>query len=285
MTCDGIRERLGAYLDGEVSSEEGARVREHLGACTACSAELEDLRLLANGLVAGGRAAVPQELWPSIENRLDRNAAGFGSVRRLWARSPFARRFAAAALFALAVGAIGFGLFPWDRAASATEIDFSVLLDGLSFDVDAAFTQFVEQHSGEESSIEQAMQFASALNFAIPPELPGGFRLKAVFILRIGAQPGVATRYDREGEFLAAIFHPPVRKEDFGSHKDYECVVGQHRGHAVSVGQWTMVHVTDPTTCHCVLSRLNQSELPPILRAVAPDSTANHAHDGHASQP
>jgi len=111
--------------------------------------------------------------------------------------------------------------------------------------------------------------------------------LKDVFILRIGSQPGVVARYDRQGELLAAVFHPPVRKEDFGSHKDYQCVVGQHRGHAVSVGGWTMVHVTDPTTCHCVLSRLDQSELPSILQAVAPDlgETANHAHEGSSGHP
>jgi hypothetical protein len=200
---------------------------------------------------------------------------------------PPGARFAAAAVVALILGGVGYGLLSLERPASASEIDFAVLLDALPFDVDAAFKRFVDQHKGERSTAEQAQRFASALNFAIPTDLHGGFRLKEVFILRIGSQPGVAARYDRAGEFLAAIFHPPVRKEDFGSHKDYDCVVGQHRGHAVSVSGWTMVHVTDPTTCHCVLSRLDQSELTPVLRAVAPDlvGTPDHSHRSGSNHP
>jgi len=287
MVCDNIHERLGAYFDGEVPPEEDARIREHVTVCTACSAELDDLRLLSESLTADCAVEVPEELWPSIERRLEAAGTHVGSEKPLWLRLPLGARFATAAAIVLVAGAIGFGLFSWDRAASASEINFSVLLDALPLDVDVAFKRFIDQHKGERSTPEQAQRFASALNFAIPSELPGGFRLKDVFILRIGSQPGVAARYDRQGEFLAAIFHPPVRKEDFGSHKDYECVVGQHRGHAVSVDGWTMVHVTDPTTCHCVLSRLNQADLPPILHAVAPKlpESSTHGHDAGSSHP
>lgn len=286
MACEEIKERLGVYFDGEVPPEDDARIRKHLAVCAACSAEIDDLRMFSESLAAEGEIEIPEELWPSIERRLDAPGRHIGK-RPFWLRFPIGVRFATAAAIVLVAGAIGFGLFSWDRAASASEINFSVLLDGLPFDVDDAFRRFVEQHKGRKSTVEQAREFASGLNFAVPLELPTGFRLKDLYILRIGSQPGVAARYDRQGEFLAAIFHPPVRKEDFGSHKDYECVVGQHRGHAVSIDGWTMVHVTDPTTCHCVLSRLGQSELPPILRAVAPDlvGTANHTHEDSSGHP
>jgi len=287
MGCDKICERLGAYFDGEVPPEEDARIREHVAVCAVCSAELDDLRMVSESLTPEGGIEVPEELWPSIERRLETAGTHVGRVRPFWLRIPLGIRFATAAAIVLVAGAVGFGLLSWDRAASASEINFSILLDALPFNVDDAFRRFVEQHKGKQSTVEQARQFASTLNFAVPSELPGGFRLKDVYTLRIGSQPGVAARYDRQGEFLAAIFHPPVRKEEFGSHKDYECVVGQHRGHAVSVDGWTMVHVTDPTTCHCVLSRLNQAELPPILRAVAPDlaQSTDHPHEDGSSQP
>lgn len=287
MRCAEIHERLGAYFDGELLPDEDACVREHVGTCPACASELNDVRLLADGLAPGDRPVVPKDLWESIQGRLDAEGTNSVTAKAWWIRFPVGVRFATAAAIVLALGAIGLGLLSMERSASASEINFASLLDGLPFDVDAAFTRFVEQHKGKKSTIERARQFAPELNFAVPPDLPGGFRLRDVFILRIGSHPGVAARYDRQGEFLAAIFHPPVQKEDFGSHKDYECVVGQHRGHAVSIDGWTMVHVTDPTTCHCVLSRLNQAELPPILRAVAPDlaQTTDHPHENGSSHP
>lgn len=285
MACEGIHDRLGAFLDGELPPGEVARVRAHVAACAACAAELGELRRLAERIRPGDAIELPAELWPSIEDRLCAQEARSRRAAR-WFRFPIGIRLAAAAAIVLMVGAIALGLFA-RPTASASEINFSVLLDELSLDVDAAFKRFVELHSGRRSTAEQARRFGSSLNFAIPSELSGGFRLKEVYLLRIGSQPAVAARYDRQGEFLAAIFHPPVQKEDFGSHKDYECVVGPHRGHAVSVDRWTMVHVTDATTCHCVLSRLGHAELAPILRAVAPDlgETANHAHDDGSGHP
>lgn len=180
-------------------------------------------------------------------------------------------RLATAAAVVLAVGMGLVAVLSNEPQALASEMDFTCLLDALPFDAESAFGAFVAQYHGRRTTALEAKRFASKLNFAIPDELPGGFNLKEVFVLRVGAHAGVAARYDRQGQLLAAIFHPPVRKEDFGSHKDYPCVIGQHRGHMVAVDGWKMVHVTDPTTCHCVLSQLDDSsELPAVLAAVAP---------------
>jgi hypothetical protein len=83
----------------------------------------------------------------------------------------------------------------------------------------------------------------------------------------------VAAEYLRDdGEFLGAVFHPPVQEEDHGSHKDHPAVIGKHRGRKVEVGEWSLVHLTDPTTCHCVLSRLDEvTELPSVMAAMAPE--------------
>jgi len=281
MICRDVAENLGPYLDGELPDERRASVEAHVGGCPTCRAEFAELRRLVDSLAPRESIEVPAHLWSAVQQRLTAGWTGKAPARlwpfRLTTRVHLAT--AAAIVLALSVGL--FGLLSRQRA-SASEIDFSVLLDGLPFDVDGAFAKFVAQHRGRRSTPAEAQRFASSLNFATPEELPGGFHLKEVFILRVGANPGVATRYERDGELLAAIFHPPVRKEDFGSHQDYECVVGKHRGHMVAVGEWRMVHLTDPTTCHCVLSRLSESEeLPAIMRAVAPDfiNGANHRHD------
>ncbi|MBK8270645.1 MAG: hypothetical protein IPK83_21010 [Planctomycetes bacterium] len=131
----------------------------------------------------------------------------------------------------------------------------------------------------------EAKKIASHLNFEIPPELPGGFRFEMSHILQFGGETGVAARYSRDGEFLGAIFHRPIQREEFGTHKDYECVVGKHRGHAVTVGEWKLVHLTDATTCHCVLSRLDETtELPPVMAKIAPNSIAPAHSDGHSHE-
>ena len=108
--------------------------------------------------------------------------------------------------------------------------------------------------------------------------------MEAVYTLRIEGNPGIAATYARNGEFLGTIFHAPVLPEHYGTHRDYDCVIGKHRGHKVEVGQWKLLHFTDPTTCHCILSKVNeQTELPAIVTAVAPGlQPGNEGHHRHS---
>jgi hypothetical protein len=279
-TCHDIQERLGEFLDGELSASARAEVQAHLNACALCREELGELAHLAESLAERDSVpAIPSGLWSSVERRLDSTCASQSASappRRLL----FNRRLAAAAAIVLAVGLTLTGLLSFDRRVAASEINFAVLLEALPFDEHDAFAQFIAHNQGQRTTPEEARRFAKALSFDTPDELPGGFRLKEIYALRVGSNPGVAARYERDGELLVAIFHPPVKREDFGTHKDYPCVVGKHRGHKVEVGEWKLVHVTDPSTCHCVLSRLNEeTELPPILAAVAPGSEHLNGHE------
>lgn len=268
MNCDTIREQLGAYVDGEVAPQLGAEIRDHVAICPDCAAELAELRELANALSRPAVVAVPPTLWQAIEEGLP------ARPKRRILIMPIPRLVGiAAAVFIV----IGLGLFslPWGGngvpQAQAATVDFAVLLDGLRFDARAAFDKFISAYHGRPATVAEARRHGKDLTFDLPESLPGGFRLAATFTLQFGSKPGVAACYQRDGQFLGAIFHPPVIQEDFGTHEDRECVVGQHRGHSVEVGEWRLVHVTDPTTCHCVLSTLDEStELPPILSALAP---------------
>jgi hypothetical protein len=286
MQCRDVREQLGLYLDGEIQEEARAIVEAHLARCPACSKELRSLRSVASALAPRESAVVPAALWTAIEERLDqaataapRPSAAPRTIRLL------RRPIAAAASIVLAVG-LGLAGIVWlagtTSTAEAASVDFGVLLDALPLDARKAFRKFLVRYDAQESTARDARQYAPDLNFAIPDSLPGGFKLEQVYTLRFGGHPGVAATYVSPGDFLAVIFHPPVRREQFGSHQDYPCVIGKHRGHKVSVGEWKLVHVTDPTTCHCILSRLDEdTELPPIVSAVAPGSAGAgpHAHD------
>ncbi len=281
MCCEKRKHQIGHFLDDELSPEARAVVSDHLQACSACRQELADLQELASGISDSADVPVPSDLWDSIERRLD--AESDGVVERHVTRHRFfrSRRWALAAsvVFALGLGMMGLSLL--NSPAEASSINFGVLLDALPLDARKAFQKFLTLYDARPGSPLDAREFAPSLSFDTPTTLPGGFRLDRVYLLEFGDRPGVAASYERDGEFLAAIFHAPVKEESFGTHKDYPCAVGKHHGHKVEVGSWRMVHLTDPTTCHCVLSQLDESsELPAIMAAVAPRTTSAQAH-GH----
>ena len=148
----------------------------------------------------------------------------------------------------------------------------NVLLDALPHDARAAFTKFLEHYDARESSLVEARRHAPKLNYDVPDVLPGGFVRKSLHTFQFGEVPGVAATYDRGGEFLAVVFHRPVSKEHYGPRREYPCMIGRHKGHKVGVGEWKLVHLTDPTTCHCLLSKLDEeTELPAVMAAIAPE--------------
>ena len=287
-SCENTRGYLGPYLDGEAALDICREVESHLTLCHACADELSELRSVAASIAEPMAVTVPSNLWDQIEGRLDRPTL---------ARRPFPGLFRSRAGFALAASitvVVGLGLFaiPLVRDGGsqvhAATVDFGILLDSLQADARNAFDRFLANYGAKEATPTEAKRYASKLNFDLPVRLPGGFELKAAYVLRYGDAAGVAARYDRSGEFLGVLFHPSVLREDYGTHKDRSCVVGKHRGHKVPVGEWSLVHLTDPTTCHCVLSRLDEAtELPAVMAAVAPGSahTTGEAHDHRHDDP
>lgn len=278
MDCTEARAKLGILVDGELAADEVAAVERHLADCPTCERECVALRALARRISTLPANSAPVHLWNAIERKLNQSVAPVKPSGASWLRR---RSLALAACLFLAVG-LGSLITWWSGGAASTAnaavVDFGPLLDGLRADPRLAFSKFLSKYQAKKTSATEAIARAPDLNFDIPNELPGGFKLEEAFTLRFGDQPGAAAMYMRNGEFLGAIFHPPVQQEAFGTHKDYSCVIGQHRGHAVAVGDWKLVHLTDATTCHCVLSKLNEhTELPSVLATVAPHSSPTMA--------
>lgn len=285
MCCEQIERQLGLFVDNELSAPQRREVAAHLEFCASCRAELEELRELVNAIPQPEPTDVPIALWSDIEKRLDQRELADSSapdarpVQRLrLRRGPWA----IAAGIILAVGLGMFGLSSLETTAQASTVDFGVLLDALPLDAQKAFRKFLVRYDAKPTTPAAAKHIAPELSFETPAMLPGGFELQSVYELRIGEARGIAASYDRDGEFLAVVFHPPMRQEEFGKHQNYPCVIGKHCGHKVEVGEWKLVHLTDPTTCHCLLSRLDESkEMPSVMAAVAPalpKSAGEHSH-------
>lgn len=117
MNCDEIRQLLSAFHDGEISSEAGTGVEQHLATCTACRRSLEAMERLGRITNSLPESEPAVDLWPQIVARLDDAATAPKTTLvdgRLW-------RWCAAGLALAVVVLIGFGVFAWRRPAWTTE--------------------------------------------------------------------------------------------------------------------------------------------------------------------
>ena len=76
VSCDLSRERVHAWLDGELSVEASLEAERHVHECPSCAAEYRSARALRAALRGGGLvAALPETLEARIRTRLSRGAS------------------------------------------------------------------------------------------------------------------------------------------------------------------------------------------------------------------
>ena len=141
MTVEGCREwreRLGAYVLGQLSEDERAATAAHIDGCAACRAEAEELAPVARLLPMADpnhiatAPAPPPDLGERISHRI---AAERGDVRRRKRRRRgFTLGFsaaAAAAAVAVAIAIVGSGSSS-DSGAGAQRVAFDSMPRGVS---------------------------------------------------------------------------------------------------------------------------------------------------------
>jgi anti-sigma factor RsiW len=70
VSCDDVRTRLTAYLDGELEGERGSVVRGHLRECAACRQVATDEAALRDGLRMLPPLDPPASLWAGVQAQL-----------------------------------------------------------------------------------------------------------------------------------------------------------------------------------------------------------------------
>lgn len=86
MKCESVREKLTAYLDGELEGERGSAVRGHLRGCDGCRQVAADEAVLRDGLRALPPLDPPPSLWAGVQQRLA-EAEVADSERPAWRRA------------------------------------------------------------------------------------------------------------------------------------------------------------------------------------------------------
>lgn len=128
--CRRWRELLGAYLLGQIGSQDRVALEAHLDGCTDCRTEMTDLRPVAGALPAADPSRLgtppnpPTELADRVFSRV--RAAGRKEQRRRWG----IRIGAAAAAAAIAISA-AFVLRPDRPRVEREEFAFPVLPAGV----------------------------------------------------------------------------------------------------------------------------------------------------------
>lgn len=114
MNCDGVRELLSAYVDGELSSGELLRVEQHLRRCPLCAEEVDALRQAIAMIGALEEVELPAGFREGLRARLAQVSPQLQPVtpvtplRPAWQRQVkrWALPAAAAAAFALATSGV-----------------------------------------------------------------------------------------------------------------------------------------------------------------------------------
>ncbi|MHC4204776.1 MAG: anti-sigma factor family protein, partial [Planctomycetota bacterium] len=122
MKCTESKELLVAYFEGLLEDSEQQAVEEHLKDCSACQAELQELKGLHDRLVTNGKALAQSNLEKDVMNQVIREqnvrlkaasrATDALKIRRTIMKSPMTRIAAAAAVIIVAALGINYFMAP-----------------------------------------------------------------------------------------------------------------------------------------------------------------------------
>jgi hypothetical protein len=164
MNCDGVRDLLSAYLDGELSPGELLRVEQHLRRCHCCADEVDSLRQTIALVASLDEVEVPASFHAQLHERL----VAIGppaAVRRPPAassRQSGVRRWAVPAAAAAAVLAIGLSTYPNVMNTPEGILKFSVMADQKPTPTDVAIAPSNPGADKQNATAENAQSTKAA---------------------------------------------------------------------------------------------------------------------------
>jgi anti-sigma factor RsiW len=198
-----VSRELSAYRHGELSPERSAQVAEHLGRCTACRAEMEDVGFGVRLAEKLPLATAPEAMWPAIANALGPRTVAAG-VRR--SRLP-RLAWAAVAVLAIAGGLAAYlGLrSPLDlHPASAGPSEFE-LATIAAHERRAPGEAGWEVRTSDIASLRSWVNASSDLTaddipIRRPPEDAGHLRVVGARLARVGSATAAVIGYEVDAE-------------------------------------------------------------------------------------
>jgi anti-sigma factor RsiW len=185
MDCDQNPVALGAYLDDELQANDAAAVREHIGSCPKCAAEIAELVRLKRGLrTARSRFTPSSELRRSIEQEIRQ------PNRRSWRLRLIPASLVAAAALLVVIASALF-LHRSDNFAEIADLHVNALASANPVDV----------VSTDRHTVKPWFQGRIPFSFNIPEFANTDFNLiggrEVYFHQRPGAQLIIAIRQHR----------------------------------------------------------------------------------------
>jgi hypothetical protein len=222
---------LSALLDGELGTDEADAVRTHVGACTDCARELDDVRV-ARRLVRELPAAEPP---PGFLAGLLDDADPTPTVVELEPRRRRGTRLTSmvAASVAVAAAVVVIVAAPWQSTSNTIEPDLEVALEQHESTVGALENDGVLNRSATRLQAEEPVTPTTAKvqprseiddDFEAPEEL-GGYELVEAYEVADGVHllydrgPYALSVFEREGEIDVDALPPGGAMTRIGGHR------------------------------------------------------------------
>ncbi len=225
MNCGSVGEKLSAYLDGELRTDDAFEVRNHLASCESCSSELEQF-VAMGGLVRCCEAddqAPPA--WETVENLLERNSARRESLPVYWSRWGTAVLATAASLGLMWLAISRARHTDSDphtaagnvHAHSAMAVDFQDVFQSAQTEPKRAIGRLVAKYQGKELDHQGTIDYLG-YEPALFRSVPAGFTRTSTHVLNMPCCKCSATVCRRQdGTSLIVFEHKEEQPVWFGA--------------------------------------------------------------------
>lgn len=278
------KQKISAYIDGELNPDATKALEEHLQACNSCQAELTAIRagkaLTAHFEKPEWQAS--EKLWARLQGAQSGTNSkanfpqaswdlklGWPSILKL--RSPWLWAAALVVLFLIARNMVQIQIARQPendnrmpiQAASAFAIDFGLYLDALKNGREPV--EFERQYGGKVTTYERAKARA---NFDLPtlPKMPEAFELSEVQTLGGSCCFSIQLNCVNDSERIIIFQQPKEHPATFGSYKLMKMEMNGRNCFQIKVGSWTALCWDDEDSQYVVVSELEADELARALR-------------------